>query len=510
MRRSAVSSSSTSLRGVARRGRVAGERVEGENHDVGVVRTSRILQEVGHRCARRRATRRRRPSRPAGTRRGRPAHHLRPSGARRSPLRAPFAPRDVARARAARGPDERARAPPGARHRWPPPCRRPFQGGGAGLVVTGLALRSTQARDLVCLRLLEAEASRCLRSAGEVADGVVEPVLESGQLAEIASPRTLQPRVLDRPQPAPHLLDRLDAALLVTGGDRGPGGEEPRGGLVPGPVELVVEGAAAIGQLHRAPELAVMRHDVGQVVAAARVQVHVVDASASSVGCGDVVARQFQVAGRGLDPRGQQQSAPLGPGQGLVTGRVERREDPLCASAVAQDDPRPPEPVDDVQRQQRVVDGAPRQERRRCWRARPVRRTGARPDGAAHTLRWTTAAAREPRGVCCEGGVGEAGVVHRLEGERPDAVEQPVPDRARQTRRPQSPDSLRRRPRRSRANGSRAARPRRSPRRRGRRVPRGRTPPLPGKRPREDRKRPEPPFVVGEQQVVAPSDRRPE
>ena len=76
---------------------------------------------------------------------------------------------------------------------------RELQGGRAGVVVAGLALRSTKTRELVRLGLLEAELSRSFRCATEVEDGIVEPVLEPGQLAEDRFAANVQPRVLDRP-----------------------------------------------------------------------------------------------------------------------------------------------------------------------------------------------------------------------------------------------------------------------------------------------------------------------
>ena len=74
---------------------------------------------------------------------------------------------------------------------------RELQGGGAGVVVAGLALRSAEIRELVGLGLLEAQLSRSFRSPAEVEDGFVEPVLEPGQLAEDRFASNLKPGVLD-------------------------------------------------------------------------------------------------------------------------------------------------------------------------------------------------------------------------------------------------------------------------------------------------------------------------
>ena len=74
---------------------------------------------------------------------------------------------------------------------------REFEGGRAGLVVAGLALGPAEAGSLVGLGLQEAEASRRLRGAAEVDDGVVEAVLDAGQLAEHRVAANVQPRVVD-------------------------------------------------------------------------------------------------------------------------------------------------------------------------------------------------------------------------------------------------------------------------------------------------------------------------
>ena len=94
---------------------------------------------------------------------------------------------------------------------------RELQGGGTGLVVAGLALRASETRDLVRLGLQEAEPSRRLRGTTDVDDGIVEPVLDAGQLAEHRVAADVQPRVVDRRQPVLDLVARLDAALLVAG-----------------------------------------------------------------------------------------------------------------------------------------------------------------------------------------------------------------------------------------------------------------------------------------------------
>ena len=93
----------------------------------------------------------------------------------------------------------------------------PSQGGGTRAVVAGLAFRSSEAGELVCLRLLEAETSRRFRGATEVVDGIVETVLDSGQLTEDGVAANVQPRVVDRSQPVLDVMYGVDAALLVVG-----------------------------------------------------------------------------------------------------------------------------------------------------------------------------------------------------------------------------------------------------------------------------------------------------
>ena len=170
-----------------------------------------------------------------------------------------------------------------------------------------------------------------------------------------------------------------------------------------------------------------MRHDVGEVVAAARLQVDVVDRVGELVGRGDVVAGEFEATGRRLDPRREQQRDGSVSVRSRVAGCVERGQDPLRASTVAEDDPRPTEPVDDVERE---LTGRARRStpmRRRCWRARLGRRRGARLGGrCAHPAVEDRGRVGEPCRVRGEGALGQPGVGHRFEREGADAVEQPV------------------------------------------------------------------------------------
>ena len=84
------------------------------------------------------------------------------------------------------------------------------EGGGAGVVVAGLTLRSSG--ELVGLRLEEAETSRRFRGAAEVDDSIVEAVLDAGQFAEHRFAADVEPRVVDGSQPVLDMIDSVDAA----------------------------------------------------------------------------------------------------------------------------------------------------------------------------------------------------------------------------------------------------------------------------------------------------------
>ena len=161
-------------------------------------------------------------------------------------------------------------------------------------------------------------------------------------------------------------------------------------------------------------------------------------------------------------------AVPRSSGGGGVAGGVERGHDPLRTAAVAEHDPGPPEAVDDGEREQRVV-GRRHQASAASMLARSVR-ANAR-CSAWRLLRTPSvdeaAASGEPAGVRGEGSRREPGVGHGVEGERADAVEQPVAAVATRSGRR----------RRSRENGWRAGRRCRSPRETGPRARRGRTRP---------------------------------
>ena len=169
-----------------------------------------------------------------------------------------------------------------------------------------------------------------------------------------------------------------------------------------------------------------MRHDVGEVVTAARLQVDIVDRVGQVGGGGDVVAGELEATDRRFDPPGEQQGVGPVAGRGGVAGRVECGQDPLRASAVAEDDPGPTEPVDEAERDQRVVRDAPGQRGVDVGALGPGEGEMLGLAAAAHTLRGGSGGVGEPCGVRGEGALGQSGVGHRVEREGADAVEQPV------------------------------------------------------------------------------------
>ena len=189
-----------------------------------------------------------------------------------------------------------------------------------------------------------------------------------------------------------------------------------------------------------------------------------------------------------------------------VASRVQCGQDALGASAVAEDDPGPAEPVDDARAPASGRGRRPRPVRRRCWHVRSGRRTGARPGGRCAPLAVEEAAASANQAACAaRARSASVGVGHGLERERPDAVQQPVPHRratARISGRTRVVDDHQR--------------PARQPAdhvdRRGCRHVEGFEDELhrrQGCAAGEGGQRPQSALVVGEQQVVAPRDGRP-
>ncbi len=400
MRRSAASQRSVRRGDVAALGGEAGQRVEGEDLDGGVVVAR----------GRRRGSRRGARSAPGtslrGVERGQQALAERgllatagvavPRGRRLE--RRPRSARPV-RAAAGRGRDGRGRARPGGRRRWPRPCRSRARSVAAPVVVVaGLALGAAEAGHLVGLGLRgsRAAARRPRRGRGG------RRRRRSGAWRRASSPSIASRRTCSHgsstvSQPVLDLVDGLDAARSVAGRDRGAGGEQPVGGLVPRPVEPVVERAAAIGQRERSTELAVVRHDVGEVVAGS------VPAGRRRRSRRPARWRRRCGHGRARGDRSRPRSTPRaaarrpGRGRGGVAGRVERGEDPLRAPAVAEHDPGPAEPVDDVERRAAGRGRRSTPARRRCWRARPGRTRGARPGARCARPRWTIRRRRRTR-----------------------------------------------------------------------------------------------------------------
>ena len=347
---------------------------------------------------------------------------------------------------------------------------REFEGGGAGVVVAGLALGSSEAGSLVRLCLQEAETSRAFPRHGRCgATASSKRCCRRASSPSIASRRTCSHGSSTCLQPVLDVIAASTLRSLVAGGDRGSGGEEPVRGLIPRPVQSGVQRAAAVGELQRVAELAVVRHDVGEVVAAARLQVDVVDRVGELGGCGDVVAGEFEVDRSTL--RAIRRAAERWRARrwrGGVAGRVECGQDSLRASAVAEHDPRPSEPVDDARA--RAAD------RGSCVHAKAASMLARSARAKARCSAWSLL-----RTPCVDdrGGLGEP---CRVRGRaRARSCRRRPSLRARTRGRCRAAGSERasthRRRRRSPANGWRGDRRRRSPRPPARRALRGRTRP---------------------------------
>ena len=187
--------------------------------------------------------------------------------------------------------------------------------------------------------------------------------------------------------------------------------------------------------------------------------------------------------GRGRDGRSTPRSTPRAGGHWLGPGAAPRRRPrPGRSGSVARPCCRRGRPRPSRTRSRcaapAVGSCAAPQASAASMLARSVRaKAGARLGGAAHTLRGESGCLGEPGGVRGPGTLGQPGVGHGLERERPDAVQQPVPNRVAQPGPARCSAATHPCRRRSPANGSRAGRPRRSPRPPARRGLRGRTPP---------------------------------
>ena len=174
-----------------------------------------------------------------------------------------------------------------------------------------------------------------------------------------------------------------------------------------------------------------MRHDVRKVVTAARLEVDVVDRVGECAGRADVFACEVEVTGRRFDPRGEQQRGGPPLVWGCVAGGVECGQNSLCASAVAEDDPCPTEPVDDVEREERIVRGAPNQCRVDIGALGSGEGEKFGLAAAAHTLCRGSGCVSKPGGVRGECAFVQPGVGHCFQRERANALEQPVSNRCR-------------------------------------------------------------------------------
>ena len=139
-----------------------------------------------------------------------------------------------------------------------------------------------------------------------------------------------------------------------------------------------------------------------------------------------MVAGELEATDRRFDPPGEQQGVGPVAGGGGVGGRIEGGRDSLRASAVAEHDPGPAEPVDEAERDQRVVHDAPAQRGVDVGALGPSEGEMLGLAAAAHTLRGGGCGVGEPCSVSREGGFGQSSVGHRVQREGADAVEQPV------------------------------------------------------------------------------------
>ena len=346
---------------------------------------------------------------------------------------------------------------------------REFEGGGTGVVVAGLALRASETGELVRLGLPEAETSRRVRGATEVDDGVVEPVLDAGQLAEHRVAAHVEPRVVDRSQPVLDLIDGLDAALLVAGGDRGPGGEEPVRGLIPRPVQLRRRARRCD---RSAPSRRGTRRDATRRRRGSTQ--HRACRSTSSI----VSARSAAAAmwSRASSRRPVDASIHAASSSALARSRTGAASPAASSAARIRCAPRlsprttqaQPNPLTRSSASSGSCTTLHANAASMLARSARAKARCSAWSTAAHPLRWTIAAASANHAACAAKARSDSpGVGHRFERERADAVEQPVANRS----------SAHRRRRRSPANGSRAGRPRRSPRLPARRALRGRTRP---------------------------------
>ena len=445
----------------------AGERVEGEDFDG---RRRRAGRRRGSREPLPRPARRRGVERgEQACRRARPARRRRRRGATRPPPRAPPAPRRV-RPSARRTRPRWTRA--SAASRTSPVASAlsiaELQRGRAGVVVAGLALRASEAGELVGLGLQEAEPPRRLGGPADVARRRRRSGARRGP-ARRASRRGGR-GATGRRRSRSQCWTWSRASRGARDGHRrrsrrGRRRARSRPGPTAGPARRRARVLRSVSS-SACVELAVVRHDVGEVVGAARLQVDVVDR------VGQLGRRRRCARGRARGGPSTLRSTPRAAarsarsrGRGRVAGGVERGQDPLRASAVAEDDPGPAEPVGDVEREQRVVRGAPGQ------RGVDVGALGAGEREvlgllrAAHALRSTTRPRRR--------------TTRRARRSRARSARRRPSPRAR-TRgccRAAGSGRVARRRRRSPASGSRAGRRRRSPPPPARRARRARTRP---------------------------------
>ena len=313
---------------------------------------------------------------------------------------------------------------------------RELQRGGAGLVVAGLALRPAEAGELVGLGLQEAEPPRGLGGTAGVEDGIVEAVLDPGQLAEhrVAADVRATGR---RPSAASAAPDRERAAART----RSPAEIAARAAKSQlaawsqGRSSPLVERAAAIGQLHARGRTRrdVRRRRRGSSCSApagrrrrSRRPARSAAAMCSRASSSWSVDASIHAASRSAPARSR-----LGAASPAASSAARIRCAPRLSPRTIQAQPNPltmPSASSGscAALQARAASMLARSARAkaRCSAWRPLRTPCVERAGRRG----------EPRGVRGEGGLGQPGLGHRLERERADAVEQPVADGPRRRR----------------------------------------------------------------------------
>src|SRR4051812_34114939 len=91
-----------------------------------------------------------------------------------------------------------------------------FEGGGTGVVVASLTLRSSETGDLISLCLQKTAPPGRLGGTTEENDGISETMLDAGEFAQHRVPSSVEPRVVDHAQPMLDLVDGIGASQVIS------------------------------------------------------------------------------------------------------------------------------------------------------------------------------------------------------------------------------------------------------------------------------------------------------